>query len=231
LRARQPSSRGDLPSRVAPWAAGSLLFRALTGWCPFYAALGTGTRRLDTKSALRGPRGIHVRDAITVMRRPHEVYALWRRLENLPRYMSHLEAVRELDERRSHWVTRPVAGMRFEWDAEIVDEVEGEHIGWRSLPNADVVNAGSVHFKPAPGNRGTEIHVHLQYDPPAGRLGRLAAKLLGDDPASQIREDLRRFKQHVETGAPQTAEAQPIVGRTGMGGVVDYHPAGSPGGL
>ena len=204
----------DTFARIAPWAAGLLFFRALTGYCPVYAALGTGTRRTDTKTALAGPRGVHVREATTVARRPHELFAMWRQLENLPRYMTHLESVKELDERRSHWVTRPVAGMRFEWDAEIVNEVEGEHIGWRSLPGADVVSAGSVHFRPAPGDRGTEVQVILQYDPPAGRLGAMVARVLGDDPASQIREDLRRFKQFAETGAPPTVEGQ-STGRRG----------------
>jgi uncharacterized membrane protein len=209
--------REDPLKRAAPWAAGVLLFRALTGYCPIYGALGTGTRRTDTRTALAGPRGIHVRESTTVARRPHEIYALWRTLENLPRFMSHLESVREIDERRSHWVTKPVAGMRFEWDAEIVNEEEGEHIGWRSLPKSDVVSAGSVHFKPAPGGRGTEIHVVLQYDPPAGRLGRAIARLLGNDPASQVREDLRRFKQWLEAGAPPTTEGQPSGARTAAG--------------
>jgi uncharacterized membrane protein len=213
----------DTLSRVAPWLGGALLFRALTGYCPLYAALGTGTRRTDTKTALAGPRGIHVRDSVTVSRRPHEVFALWRRLEDLPRYMPHLESVRELDARRSHWVTKPVAGMRFEWDAEIIDELEGEHIGWRSLPGADIVSAGSVHFKPAPGGRGTEVHVALQYDPPAGKVGGFVARLLGDDPASQIREDLRRFKQWLEAGAPPTTEGQPTGDRSALGSLMEEY--------
>jgi uncharacterized membrane protein len=207
---RRPTQAPDSLTRVAPWLAGLLFFRALTGYCPVYGALGTGTRRMDTKRALAGPRGLHVREHITVERRPHEVFAMWRRLENLPRYMPHLESVQELDERRSHWVTKPVAGMRYEWDAEIVNEVEGEHIGWRSLPGADVVSAGSVHFTPAPGGRGTDVQVTLQYDPPAGKLGGAIARLLGEDPAAQIREDLRRFKRWMETGAFPTDDREPL---------------------
>jgi uncharacterized membrane protein len=97
--------------------------------------------------------------------------------------------------------------MRFEWDAEIVNEEEGEHIGWRSLPGAaDVVSAGSVHFKPLPSGAGTEVRVVLQYDPPAGRLGQLAARLFGEDPGTQIREDLERFKTQLEAAGPETTD-------------------------
>jgi uncharacterized membrane protein len=211
-RRRRENGRGEngtsprLLDRVAPWAAAALLGRSLTGFCPVYGALRTGTRRVDTRSALAGPRGLHVREAITIARRPHEVFAIWRQLGNLPLFMPHLESVTETDERRSHWVTRASGGLRLKWDAEIIDEVEGEHIGWRSLPGGDVVSAGSVHFKPAPGGQGTEVRVVLQYAPPAGRIGGAIAKLLGDDPSSQIREDLRRFKQWLETGAPPSAD-------------------------
>lgn len=219
---RQTGPRDERFDRVAPWAASALLFRSLTGYCPLYGALGTGSRRSDTRRALGGPRGVRVREAITVARRPHEVFAIWRRLENLPFFMPHLESVTELDARRTRWVTKPVAGMRFTWDAEIINEIEGEHISWRSLPGSDVVSAGSVHFKPAPDDRGTEVRVTLQYAPPAGKLGRAAAAMLGDDPSSQIREDLRRFKQWLEAGDAPTTEGQPHGRRTVAGRVLEH---------
>jgi uncharacterized membrane protein len=202
-------------ARAIPWVAGALAFRALTGYCGIYGALGTGTRRTDTRTRLAGRRGIHVRERTTVARRPYEVFSLWRRLDNLPDFMPHLESVEELDERRSHWITRPIAGMRFEWDAEIIDEIEGEHIGWRSLPGSDIVSAGSVHFKPTPDGRGTDVEVVLQYDPPAGHIGGAIAALLGDDPASQFRQDLHRFKQWLEAGAPAAHDTALSNGRQG----------------
>jgi uncharacterized membrane protein len=204
IRAGRTGAVRDRPAssspQVMPWVAGALLVRAVTGYCPVYGALGS-SRRTDTRRALSGRHGIHVRESVTVARRPHEVFAIWRQLEHLPLFMPHLESVTELDERRSRWVTRPVAGMRFEWIAEIIDEVEGEHIGWRSIPGSDVVSAGSVHFRPVAEILGTEVRVALQYAPPGGQLGSALAALLGDHPAAQIREDLERFKRMLETDA------------------------------
>jgi uncharacterized membrane protein len=110
--------------------------------------------------------------------------------------MDHLESVTILDENRSHWVAKGPAGTKVEWDATIHNEIENELIAWRSLPGADVDNAGSVHFTLS-GN-GTEVRVVLSYDPPAGKVGAAVAKLLGEEPSQQVEEDLRRFKQVIE---------------------------------
>ena len=101
------------------------------------------------------------------------------------------------------------AGRTVQWDAEIINEIPGELIAWRTLAGADVVSAGSVRFIPLGAGRGTEVHVRLQYDPPAGKVGATVAWLLGHDPASAIREDLRRFKQIMETGEVPTTDGQP----------------------
>lgn len=210
----------DEPAAAAtPWIAGVLLFRALTGFCPVYAATGTASRTTDSRRALSGRGGLHLRETVTVAISPEEAYTRWRRLEDLPHYMTHLESVRVLDDRRSHWVTRPVAGTRLEWDAEIINDEPGRVIGWRSLPDANVISAGSVAFKPAPGGHGTEVHVTMQYQPPAGRLGGAFAKLLGNDPAWQVREDLRRFKQVIEAGGPPVTSGQPAGRRSSIGRV------------
>ncbi len=87
-----------------------------------------------------------------------------------------------------------------QWEAEILQEVENEWIAWRSVAGSDVQNSGSVRFRRAPGARGTELRVQLEYVPPAGALGRGVAWLFGDEPEQQIREDLHRFKQLMETG-------------------------------
>jgi uncharacterized membrane protein len=130
-----------------------------------------------------------------------EVYRFWRRLENLPRFMYHLESVRELSDRRSRWVATGPVGAKVEWDAEIINTVEDQVIGWRSLPGSDVVTAGSVNFDAANGGRSTELIVHLQYEPPAGRAGGLLASIFGRAPEQMIREDLQRLKQLLEAGA------------------------------
>jgi uncharacterized membrane protein len=143
---------------------------------------------------------VHLHRSITVRKPPAEVFAFWRDFGNLPRFMRHLESVTVVDERRSHWVALAPAGRRVEWGAEIVEERQDEYISWRSLPGADVHNAGTVRFKPAPGGRGTEVRVTLEYDPPFGKLGTKAAMLWREEPGQQVQDDLRHFKQVMETG-------------------------------
>jgi uncharacterized membrane protein len=178
---------------------GSLISRAVTGRCPVSRALGRNTakgrRRSPVASVPRGD-GIKVERSITVNRPREEVYRFWRQLENLPRFMDHLESVTVLDEDHSHWVAKAPAGTRVEWDASIHNEIENELLAWRSLPGSDIDNAGSVHFTPA--GDGTEIRVVLSYNPPAGKVGAVVAKLLGEEPEQQVEEDLRRFKQVME---------------------------------
>jgi len=143
---------------------------------------------------------IHVSKSVTIHRPIQDVYAFWRNLENLPRFMYHLETVAVTSERNSHWRAKAPAGRAIEWDAEIVEERPFERIAWRSVPGSEVQNEGSVSFREAPGDRGTEVRVVLRYDPPAGGLGASVAKLFGEEPEQQIRDDLRRFKQVMETG-------------------------------
>jgi uncharacterized membrane protein len=175
---------------------GTLLSRAVTGRCAVNRALGRNTAKADRVSPVARGEGIKVERTITVNRPREEVYHFWRQLENLPRFMDHLESVIVLDEDRSHWVAKAPAGTKVEWDASIQDEIENELIAWRSLPGSDIDNAGSVHFIPA--GDGTEVRVVLSYDPPAGRVGAAVAKLLGEEPEQQVEEDLRRFKQVME---------------------------------
>ena len=138
--------------------------------------------------------------AITINRPPDAVYRFWRQLENLPRFMSHLESVHVSGETQSHWVARAPIGGTVEWDAEITLDRPGEVIAWRSLPGADVEHSGSVHFERAPGDRGTEVKVAMVYNPPGGLVGIGFAKLSGEEPGEQIKGDLRRFKQVMEAG-------------------------------
>jgi len=149
---------------------------------------------------------IHVARSITIDREPEAVYSFWRDLENLPRFMAHLEMVRE-DAEGSLWRAKGPAGSTVEWRAEITIDKPNETIAWRSLEGASVPNRGVVRFKPAPGGRGTELHVELNYDPPAGALGAAVAKLFGEEPSQQIAGDLRRLKQVLETGGVVHSDA------------------------
>jgi uncharacterized membrane protein len=148
--------------------------------------------------------------ATTTIRKPaSEVYAFWRDLENLPTFMAHLEQVRTTGDRTSHWVADAPFGKDVEWDAEIVDEAPGEKIAWRSTGNADVPNAGTVRFVPAPDGVSTEVHVVLVYDIPGGTIGKAVARYFGEEPHQQLDDDLRRLKQVLETGEVVRSDGAP----------------------
>jgi len=190
-----------------------LLARGLTGHCPVKRALmGPSSPSTDTRRRLGGLAGIHVRESVIVSRPVAEVYRFWRQFDNLSRFLEHVERVDVLDARRSHWVVRGPAGMRFEWDAEIISDDVNERIAWKSTESADVVSAGSVLFRPL-GSEQTQIAVHLQYAPPGGLIGRGIASLLTQDPNEQIKEDLARLRtlleQHAETDGPSTPASPP----------------------
>jgi uncharacterized membrane protein len=175
-----------------------------------------------TKAADSKQQGTPVHKSITVNRPAEEVYGFWRQFENLPRFMMHLESVQVTGGRRSHWKAKAPAGKTVEWDAEMTEDRPNELIAWRSVEGADVSNAGVVRFVPAPGGRGTEIHVEMSYDPPAGKLGVLAAKLFGEEPSQQVEGDLRRFKQVMEIGEVVYSDASIA------GGLRPAHPPEAP---
>lgn len=207
-------SRRSVSGILLAVSAIPLAYRGFTGgWPPFFNGLAANGS--DTRSALSGDRGIHVRESVRIEKPLAEVYRFWRQLENLPRFMTHLESVTELGNGRSHWVAKGPGGVRVEWDADIINEVDNKVIGWQSLEGSDVVTAGSVNFEPVRDRRSTQIQVHLQYAPPAGRLGTAGAMLVGREPSQTIREDLRRLKQLLEAGevptvsTPQPAWSQP----------------------
>jgi uncharacterized membrane protein len=188
-------SRRSIGGVALAAAAAPLAYRGVTGAWP-----GLSNGAADTRVALAGDRGIHVREAIRLEVPIEVVYGFWRRLENLPRFMSHVEEVRDLGGGRSHWVAEGPAGMSVEWDAEIINEVPNQVIGWRSIAGSDIATAGSVRFTTARQGRSTQVAVHLQYAAPGGTASRLLAFVLGRDPAHMIREDLRRVKQLLEAG-------------------------------
>jgi uncharacterized membrane protein len=191
---------------------GELVRRGATGHSFLYEAVGVRTASLGQgaeTTSVPYELGVRVDEIITVNKPPEEVYRFWRNLENLPSFMKHLESVRVLDGGRSHWVAKAPAGRTVEWDAVIHNEVPNELIAWRSLPDSRVDHAGSVQFRLAPGGRGTEVRVELQYNPPGGLMGAAVAKIWGEEPSQQVKEDLRRFKQILEAGEILTTEGQP----------------------
>lgn len=143
---------------------------------------------------------MNLRKSITINRPLQDVYRFWHDVENLTGFMSHLESVRATDPRHAHWKAKAPLGTTIEWDTEVTEDRPGRLIAWRSLPGADVDNAGTVAFTPAPGRRGTEVVVNLAYDPPGGAVATGLAKLLGEAPVQQVQKDLRELKQILETG-------------------------------
>jgi uncharacterized membrane protein len=202
--------RRDLPGGLAAAAGAALLYRGATGYCAINERIGRDTahqghaaiadENSDTRQRLGGTRGVHVEDAVTIDRPISEVYRFWRNFENLPRFMNHLESVSTREGGISHWVAKGPAGIPVEWDARIINEIDNRLIAWQSLEGSTVATAGSVHFDETP--RGTQVRVHFQYDPPAGKLGAAVARIFGEEPNVQVREDLRRLKQILEGNAP-----------------------------
>jgi uncharacterized membrane protein len=193
-------------------AGAALLYRGATGHCHLYQALGInraesrafehGTGVIaddgsDTRRRLGGHRGIHVEESVTINRPITEVYRFWRNFENLPKFMRHLESVSMREQGVSHWVAKGPAGTTVEWDARIINEIENKVIGWQSLDGSTISTAGSVNFDET--EHGTAVRVHLQYSPPAGKLGSAVAWLSGEEPSLQVRDDLRRVKELLET--------------------------------
>ena len=197
------------PTLVSTLAGGYLLYRAASGHCPAYQALGVSTSESTApNSVIPADHGTRVEHVVTVMKPVADVYNYWRDFENLPHFMTHLIDVDTTSDGRSHWVAKGPLGLRVEWDAELIADVPNKTIAWRSLPGADVDTTGSVHFRELPHGRGTEVRVNLKYDPPGGKLGTAVAKLFGENPDRQVREDLRRFRQILEASEVATVDGQ-----------------------
>jgi uncharacterized membrane protein len=153
--------------------------------------------------------GAHVEVSFTINKPAEEVYRYWRNFENLPKFMTHLESVRPTGGRGAHWELRGPLGRRFSWDTEITEERNNEYIVWRSVEGSMLNSVGSVQFRPAPGDRGTEVTVAMDYRPAGGSVSQFLAELLGPAPRTLLREDLRHFKQLMEAGEIPSTEGQP----------------------
>jgi uncharacterized membrane protein len=193
------AKKHPLPGLAMMVAGGLFFYRGKTGHCDVYQAAG-----IDT--AHNGEAGIRIEKVVTINRPREEVFDYWRHLENLPRFMEHLESVQVTGEKSTHWKAHGPGGVTMEWDAETTEEVEGQYIGWHSVGEAKLPNQGKVEFFEAPGNRGTEVKVAIDYFPPGGAAGRAAAKLTRALTAQQLEEDLKRLKQILETGEVATAQ-------------------------
>jgi uncharacterized membrane protein len=223
--------RRDPAGLVAALFGSYFIARGATGRCAVYQALGVSTGEADSvirpssrddvtsrAATVNARKAVKVERSVTIEQPRAELFAFWRNFENLPRFMEHLVSVRVDSSTRSHWQAKAPAGRTVEWDAEIVNEVPDEIIAWKSVGEPDVSNAGAVNFSDAAGGRGTVVRVTLDYEPPAGRVGAILSHFFSEEPARQIREDLRKFKQLMETGEITTSarrvETSAYVGST-----------------
>lgn len=147
--------------------------------------------------------------ATTVARPKEEVYDLWRAFDRFSTFMTHLDSVTTTDATHSHWVATAPFGKTVEWDAEMTEDEPGSRIAWHSLEGSQITNEGEVWFVDAPGDRGTEVRARIRYDIPAGPLGAAVAKYFGEEPHQQLDDDMRRFKQVMETGEVVRSEGAP----------------------
>lgn len=179
-------------------AAGYLLNRGVTGHCELYSQIGKDSTH---------PVNVNIRSSFTIKRPRHEVYAFWRKLDNLPLFMNHLDRVDVIDSDRSHWVMKlPTGVARVSWDAEIVHDVPGEIIGWSSLPGSVIDNAGKVRFRDTLDGKGTLIDVVISYQPPAGGMGAGIAHVLNPIFKSMVDADIQNFKQYFDIESPDQAK-------------------------
>lgn len=152
---------------------------------------------------------IKVEKTVTINKPVAELYNFWRNFENLPTFMKHLQSVTAYDDRRSHWVTKAPLENTIEWDAQIIKDEPNHLIAWTSVEDSQIEHSGFVRFRPATGDRGTEVKIVIEYNPPGGLVGQALTKLFGEAPEQQIGDELNRFKQLMEAGEIATTEGQP----------------------
>lgn len=207
-------SRKDWLGALMAVVGGGLALRGTTGHCQVYDALDFDTNekslfnrgKNQAKNWLE--QEVEVIKSITINKSATELYDFWHNFENLPKFMNHLESVKVNDEKRSEWTAKAPLGTKVSWNAVVTEEVKNEKIAWTSFGESQIKNSGKVEFLPTV-NRGTEVKVTIRYEPPAGKIGALAAYFLTEEPDTQVEEDLRRFKSLMETGLIMSIEGQP----------------------
>ncbi|MDB6053738.1 MAG: cyclase/dehydrase [Verrucomicrobiales bacterium] len=170
--------------------------------------INSGSETHPDSPSVQGNHGIKVTKSCTIKSSRETLYAFWRKFENLPLFMNGLVSVTQ-NGNSSHWIAKSPGGKKVEWDAVVINETLNELIAWRTVEGSDVSHAGSVRFKPAPGNRGTEVTVKFEYDAPGGKLAAKLAKITGKEPSQQVEKDLTHFKAVIETGEFPTTQGQP----------------------
>jgi uncharacterized membrane protein len=212
--------RSDFPGGLLAVLGAELIRRGLTGHSLLYDALNVSTAsdatargphrdlRASPAATVRASRAVKVEHSVTVMRPAAELYAFWRDPANVPRVTDLVESVEVVSGTTARWLARGPGGIPVAWTAEIINDIPNELVAWKSIGDADIPNAGSIHFRATADGRGTAVRLVLEYEPPAGHLGAWAAKLVKENPSEQVRAALGRFKELAETGEVLTTEAR-----------------------
>jgi uncharacterized membrane protein len=219
-RPAEPDERWNNGLRGAAVAGGGALglYGLLSSRSPLGLLLGLAGLALLTRGASNRPlrrmlgagsqgQAVEVEKTIRINAPPEQVYDLFANYENFPRFMSNVVEVRDLGQRRSHWVVKGPAGTEFAWNAVLTEQARPRRLAWHSEPGAEVAQTGSIRFEPF--RNGTRVTLRMAYWPPAGAVGHALASLLGSDPKRQLDDDLARMKMLVERGAMGHADAAP----------------------
>jgi uncharacterized membrane protein len=169
----------------------------------------TATQLSKEKGQITEDGAVRAEHSIFINKTPQECYEFWKDFERLPEFMRHLVSVESKGGGITHWVAKGPGGAKIAWDAEVTNDRPNQLIAWHSLPGFTIHNRGSVRFERATGNRGTILRVEIEYMPPAGLVGAGIAKLFREEPKQQLKDDLRRFKQVIETGEVMRSDASP----------------------
>ncbi len=189
-------SRKSIGGAALALLGAGLIYRGASGHCEMYKRIGVSTLETDGHETA----GIHVEESVIINKPASELFAFWKNLENLPKFMDHIKSIEVLDHKYSHWVAKGPAGFKVDWDAEIINIQDNRLIAWQSTDDSDIANAGSVKFTPLGEGLGTKIQVTLQYYPMGGAIGAAIAKMFGEEPSIQIADDLKRLKYQMEIG-------------------------------
>jgi uncharacterized membrane protein len=187
---------GSYTGLTALLAGGFLLSRGLTGYCSFNQAFGRNSNQITRKTS-----AMEIGGTFIINKPKSEVYNFWRKLENLPLFMKHLEKVKEEDSINSTWTARVPGGLGVvSWKATITEDKPEESLSWASQPGSTIDTAGEVKFEDAPNGSGTQIKVCMTYRAPGGDVGQLAGKLFNSKVEKMMKEDVMRFKTIMESG-------------------------------
>ena len=184
--------------KIKALTGGYLLYRGISGSCALYNLAG--------RESMIPTRNINLRTEMYIAKPRLEVYAMWRRLENLPLFMKHLETVKEVYDNISEWkASIPGKIAPVSWRSVIVRDNPGEMISWRSLPDSMIENSGKIEFKDTDDGLGTMVYTNISYRPPMGLMGNAIGEFFHPKLERILLEDVYSFKQYAETGLTKDA--------------------------